>query len=260
MLEVLTIQVVCIVLYANLWFLIALKMRRNDLADIAWGVGFVLLCVTALFYVDYVSGRGILAFVLVAVWGLRLSLHIGLRNRGKAEDPRYQNWRKAWGRHATLRAYFQIFLLQGILSVIILVPATYTLAHPYSGSIWLAGAGIAVWLTGFVFEAVGDLQLARFKRNRSNSGRIITTGLWRYTRHPNYFGEVVLWWGLYLIACSIPGGWVTFWGPFAITILMLFVSGIPLIEKRYENNAEFKAYKQRTSAFFPLPPKPQGGT
>ena len=114
---------------------------------------------------------------------------------------------------------------------------------------------MAFWLAGFGFEFIGDFQLARFKRNPRNHGRIITTGLWKYTRHPNYFGEVALWWGLWLIACSVPGGWVTVIGPVTITVLILFVSGIPLLEKRYEENEEFREYRRRTSVFFPLPPK-----
>jgi steroid 5-alpha reductase family enzyme len=255
MFELLAIQTIAITLYVSLWFLLALKMRRNDIADVAWGIGFIFLALIGQLSASSASGRGILALSLVTVWGLRLSLHIGLRNRGKAEDPRYLNWRNEWGHHATVRSYFQIFLLQGFLSVIILTPVTYIQANTNYDLNWRDVLGWVVWLIGFAFEYVGDLQLARFKKNPRNRGRIITSGLWKYTRHPNYFGEVALWWGLWLAACSVPGAWITVFGPITITILILFVSGIPLLEKRYEENSEYREYRKRTSAFFPLPPK-----
>jgi len=256
MFDLIAFQIAAVTLYASVWFLVALKLRRNDVADVAWGAGFIVLALVAQFAAADVSNRGILLLALVAVWGLRLSLHIGLRNKGKAEDPRYRKWREEWGAHARARAYFQVFLLQGFLIVVILFPVTYVLAHRSSGLTWLDALGAAVWLVGFVFEAVGDLQLARFKKDPGNRGRVITSGLWKYTRHPNYFGEVTLWWGVWLIACSAPGGWKTVFGPATITALILLVSGIPLLERKYDGNLEFKEYQRRTSAFFPLPPKP----
>ncbi len=255
MFEVVMTQFVAVTVYASLWFLAALRLNRNDIADIAWGIGFIFLALVGQFRVETVSIRGVLTLVLVTLWGLRLAVHIGLRNLGKDEDARYRKWRQEWGRYATIRAYFQVFLLQGYLIVIILAPVTYILVRGSSNLNWLDALGIAVWLTGFVFETIGDLQLKRFKQDPSNRGKIITTGLWKYTRHPNYFGEVVQWWSLWLMACSVPGGWVTIFGPVAITLLILYVSGIPLLEKRYRENPDFKAYSQRTSVFFPLPPK-----
>ena len=254
--DLLVIQIAAAMLYASLWFLVALRFKRNDVADVAWGAGFIVLALVGQFAVAAISSRGILILALVTVWGLRLSLYIGVRNRGRAEDPRYRKWREQWGRHAKLRAYFQVFLLQGFLTILILSPVTYVLAHQNSDLIWLDALGAAVWLVGFVFETFGDLQLARFKKDPGNRGRVITSGLWKYTRHPNYFGEVTLWWGVWLIACSVPGGWKTVFGPITITVLILLVSGIPLLERKYEGNVEFKEYQRRTSAFFPLPPKP----
>jgi steroid 5-alpha reductase family enzyme len=255
MLDLVVLQIAVVTLYASLWFLVALKLRRNDVADVAWGTGFIVLALVAQFAVAAISIRGILVLALVTIWGLRLTFHIGLRNRGKPEDARYRKWREEWGGHAKARAYFQLFLLQGFLIVLILIPVTHILAHQNSDLTWLDALGAAVWLVGFVFEAIGDLQLARFKKDRGNRGRVITSGLWKYTRHPNYFGEVALWWGVWLIACSVPGGWTTVFGPATITVLILFVSGIPLLERKYEGNIEFKEYQRRTSAFFPLPPK-----
>ena len=184
MLDFLLIQVAVITLYAIIWFLVAMKLRRNDVADVAWGAGYIVLALAGQFAVAAISIRGLLVLTLVTIWGLRLSLHIGLRNRGKAEDPRYRKWREEWGAHATVRAFFQVFLLQGFLAVVILLPATYILAHQNSDLTWIDALGAAVWLVGFCFEAVGDLQLARFKNDRGNRGRVITSGLWKYTAIP----------------------------------------------------------------------------
>jgi steroid 5-alpha reductase family enzyme len=255
MVDLILFQGPVVTLYAGLWFLVALKLRRNDVADVAWGAGFIVLALAGQFAAVAISIRGLLILTLVTIWGMRLSLHIGLRNRGKPEDPRYRKWREEWGAHATARAFFQVFLLQGFLAVVILLPVTYILAHQNPNVSWLDALGATVWLVGFAFEVVGDLQLARFKNNPGNRARFITSGLWKYTRHPNYFGEVTLWWGVWLIACSVPGGWRTVFGPGMITVLILFVSGIPLLEKKYEGNTKFKEYQRRTSAFFPLPPK-----
>ena len=255
MLEVLAVQLVLVTVYECCWFVAALKLRRNDVADIAWGAGFIVLALAGQFAVADVSARGLLVLTLVAIWGLRLSIHIARRNLGKGEDPRYRKWRQEWGTHARVRAFFQVFLLQGYLAVIILIPATYVLVHAEARLTAIDALGLVVWLTGFVFEAVGDLQLARFKRDENNRGRIIASGLWKYTRHPNYFGEVTLWWGVWLIACAVPGGWKTVVGPVVISYLILCVSGIPLLEKRYEGNKDFDEYRRRTSAFLPLPPK-----
>jgi steroid 5-alpha reductase family enzyme len=255
MFDLMIIQIAAATLYASLWFLVALKLQRNDVADVAWGASFIVLALAGQFSVAVISIRGLLILTLVTIWGMRLSVHIGLRNRGKPEDQRYRKWREGWGAHATVRSFFQVFLLQGFLAVVILLPVTYILAHQNSNIGWLDALGATVWLVGFAFEVVGDLQLARYKNKPGSRARFITSGLWKYTRHPNYFGEVTLWWGIWLIACSIPGGWRTVFGPGAITVLILFVSGIPLLEKKYEGNTEFKEYQRRTSAFFPLPPK-----
>jgi steroid 5-alpha reductase family enzyme len=248
-------QVAVITIYACLWFLAALKLGRNDVADIAWGAGFIVLTMAGQLAAAAVSARGLLVLALVVLWGVRLSLHIARRNLGKPEDPRYRKWREEWGSYATVRAFSQVFLLQGYLAVIVLLPVTCILAHPGNPLTALDVVGFAFWLTGFGFEVLGDWQLAKFKKDANNRSRIMTSGLWKYTRHPNYFGEVTLWWGVWLIACAVPGGWKTFIGPVVISYLILCVSGIPLLEKRYEGNTEFSEYRRRTSAFFPLPPK-----
>ena len=247
-----------VLMYMTDWFLLALWRRRNDLADIAWGGGFIVAALTAGTLQTGATPRARLVVLLVILWGMRLAVHIGLRNLGKGEDDRYRKWREEWGKHWLLRSFLQVFLLQGFLIYLISLPVTYMILAGPSGWTWLDALGLTVWIIGFFFEAVGDFQLAQFKKNPANRGKIIQQGLWRYSRHPNYFGEVTLWWGIYLIALSAPGGWVTIIGPLTITFLILKVSGIPLLEKKYADNAAFQEYARRTSVFFPLPHRKDG--
>jgi steroid 5-alpha reductase family enzyme len=259
MLKLLLVQSLVIFLYAVTWFTVSLLKSRNDVADIAWGGGFVCAALTAYFMQGSNESRAVLVMVLVITWGMRLMLHIGFRNRGKPEDHRYKAWREEWGNSFLVRSFLQVFLLQGFLLLVISLPVTLTISRsgPPLGA--LDVIGFSIWLLGFLFEAIGDFQLLQFKKNTANKGRIMTEGLWRYTRHPNYFGEVTLWWGIFLICLSVPGSYWTVIGPLTITYLILRVSGTPMLEKRYEANPEYTAYIRRTSSFFPLPPKRQGG-
>jgi steroid 5-alpha reductase family enzyme len=237
-------------------FAVASRMKRNDLADVAWGPGFIVIAFASAAATGGFSPRALLVTVLVCVWGARLALHISRRFRSKnEEDPRYRKWRENWGRHQLLGALLQVFLLQGLLMVVVSLPviAAVRLAGPPLGPLDMFGA--ALWTFGFAFEVAGDSQFARFLADPSNRGRIMDRGLWRYTRHPNYFGEVVLWWGIYVIALSVPLGWLTVFGPLTITALILFVSGVPLAEAQMAGSGEYNDYRRRTSMFFPLPPK-----
>ncbi|MFO7734004.1 MAG: DUF1295 domain-containing protein [Candidatus Aminicenantes bacterium] len=245
--------------YMTAWFVVALVRKDNSVADIAWGLGFVLVAVVTFFR------RGslflpLLVTTLVLVWGIRLAVHILVRNRKRGEDPRYAEWRRKWGRSFLWRSYLQVFLLQGFFMLVISAPVILVNTHRWGGppgragyGFWLAGA--LLWCVGFFFEAVGDAQLARFKRDPANRGRIMTRGLWRTTRHPNYFGESLMWWGVFLVALEIPGGWITVASPVLITLLLAKVSGVPMLEKRYRGRPDFEAYARRTSAFFPWFPK-----
>lgn len=242
--------------YMSLWFVVSLVKKRNDVADVAWGLGFVLLAGTSYVLSDDVGVRGQLSTLLVSIWGVRLAWHIHSRNKGKAEDYRYLAWRKEWGRWFYPRSYVQVYLLQGVLLFLIAVPVLMSNASSGAPTLgWLDVAGLCVWLVGFFFEVVGDAQLARFIRNPENKGRLMQRGLWAYSRHPNYFGEVTQWWGLWLIALSVPYGWLSIIGPITITFLIVKVSGIPLLEKKMEENPEFADYKRRVSILVPLPRK-----
>lgn len=247
-----------VLVYMTGWFLAAQIRGRNDIADVAWGLGFILAAAVSLVAGGVYSTRGLLVSGLVLLWGLRLALHIHARNRGKGEDPRYRKWREDWGRWFVLRSFLQVFMLQGVLLLMVSTPVIFVNQAPPAPIAWLDLLGLVIWLYGFGFEAVGDRQLLIFIRDPGNKGRLMTSGLWRYTRHPNYFGEVTLWWGIWLMTLSLAGGWLTILGPVTITFLILKVSGIPMLEKPYEDRSDFQEYKRRTSAFFPLPPT--GGT
>jgi len=244
-------------IYMTLLFVAALMRKRNDIADVGWGVGFILVAVTSLWLSSTVTPRKLLILTLVIIWGLRLAIHIGMRNRGKKEDYRYKKWRDDWGESWLLRSYLQVFLLQGVFMLLITFPIV--LANTYDATTlgWLDALGVMVWAFGFFFEAVGDYQLTQFIRQPENKGKIMKYGLWRYTRHPNYFGEVTQWWGVFLIVLSVPYGWMGIVGPLTISFLILKVSGIPMLEKPFEGKPEWEEYKRRTSVFFPSLPKPQ---
>lgn len=245
---------VVLFIYMTCWFLVSLVKKRNDVADIAWGLGFVTLAWSSLI-LSGATFRGFLVTILVTIWGVRLAWHIYMRNRGKQEDNRYAVWRKEWGKWFYVRSYVQVYLLQGIFMFLIVLPVLY-INRGTGGSLGVFDlVGIVVWITGFYFESTGDAQLAWFIRDPLHKGKILQSGLWKYTRHPNYFGEVTQWWGIFCIALVIPNGIYTIIGPLTITCLILFVSGIPLLEKKYEGRADFEEYKKRTSVFLPLPPK-----
>lgn len=239
----------------SLWFVVSLIKKRNDVADMAWGWGFVLLTWIS-FFISLDSGvRGLLVGALVSIWGVRLAWYIRTRNKGKIEDYRYLVWRKEWGKWFYFRSYFQVYLLQGIFLFLIVMPILLINKHTGGPLGLLDFVGVAVWLFGFFFEAVGDWQLMRFIKDPQNKGRIMQSGLWAYTRHPNYFGEVTQWWGIWLIALSVPNGLLAIIGPLTITFLILKVSGIPMLEKKMADHPDFAEYKRRVSVFIPVVPK-----
>lgn len=247
--------IVILFVYMSLWFVVSLIKKRNDVADVAWGLGFVLLAWTSFFLSGDSGMRGLLVNILVSIWGLRLAWHIHTRNKGKAEDYRYLAWRKEWGKWFYPRSYLQVYLLQGMFLFLIVMPVLLINKQAGAGLGLLDFIGVAVWLLGFFFELVGDAQLARFIKNPTNKGKLMQDGLWAYTRHPNYFGEVTQWWGLWLVALSMPSGVFAIIGPLTITFLILKVSGIPMLEKKMEENPEFADYKRQVSVLIPMLPK-----
>ena len=247
---------IVLLIFMTLLFGVALWLKDNSIVDIAYGLAFVLIGWTS--YLIYSSGhpRQTLLLGLITIWGLRLAGHILVRKRNEeGEDSRYRQWRESWGKSFVWRSFLQIFMLQGSVIFLVSLPVLLVTSHPGGELGWIDLLGILVWLFGFVFEVIGDFQLLRFKQSQNNRGKIIQSGLWRYTRHPNYFGEATLWWGIFLIAFSVPYGAIAIISPLLIDFLLLKISGIPMLEAKYEGNAEFAAYKKRTNAFFPWMPK-----
>lgn len=250
-----TLIAAALFIYMTAWFVLATVKKRNDIADIAWGIGFVGIAWLSFFIVQTYYIHALVVNILVSIWGLRLALHIYKRNSHKQEDYRYQEWRNQWGRWFFVRSYLQIFLLQGGLLYLIALPIIFINKNAIDFFSLIHIFGVLLWVVGFYFESVSDKQLAVFISDPKNKGKIMQSGLWKLSRHPNYFGEVLQWWGIYVLALSLPGSWGLIIGPLTITLLILFVSGVPLLEKKYTGRADFEEYKRKTSIFVPLPPK-----
>lgn len=232
-------------------YLIAQWKKDNSIVDVFWGLGF---CFIALAGFAFSEDRGAGAWcmlIMVVVWGLRLSFYIGGRNLGKPEDFRYVQWRKEWGKHAWWRAYFQVFLLQGFFMFIVSLPIIHVMSFEDDGLHWSDYLGIALWFIGFLTEAIADGQMKRFKARPGTQGQLIEEGLWAISRHPNYLGEILLWWGIFLVALGAPSWHISLISPLVITWLLSSVSGVPMLEKKYEGRADFEAYKRRVPALFP---------
>ncbi len=235
------------------WLLGVIK-RDVSIVDSLWSLFFLLGAVAYAASADASGPRVMLLLSLVALWALRLSVYLTWRNWGEAEDRRYQAIRARNEPGFAWKSLYLVFGLQGVLAFIIALPILAGLGDAAPLGL-LDYAGAVVWGIGFIFEVVADRQLARFKADRSKRGKVLDTGLWRYTRHPNYFGEAMLWWGFYLIAIGA-GGWWTLFAPLLMTYLLLKVSGVALLEADIqERRPDYRAYIARTSAFVPWRPK-----
>lgn len=236
-----------------LW-VISLALRNAGIIDAFWGPGFA----TVAWNTWRFSDGGPVSFVvpvLVSVWGIRLGVHLGIRNHGKPEDFRYAAMRAKHGNRFAVVSLFTVFLLQGCLLWFISLPIQL---NPFqTGNLrLLAGAGFSIWFTGFLMEAVADWQLQRFRSDALNSGRILTTGLWRYTRHPNYFGDFCVWWGIWTVCLAQGTPIWTVASPITMSILLMFISGVTLLEKTLKNSKPgYEEYARTTSAFFPMWPR-----
>lgn len=252
----LTVGLIILGAMTALWVL-SLVLRDASIVDIFWGTGFVIT--TWAYFSMTPEGfpaRKWLISILVTVWGLRVSAYILWRNWGKGEDFRYRKWREEAGDQWWWRSFFKVFVLQGLLMWIISIPllGAQIGGTPARFSL-LDFLAILVWATGFTFEALGDWQLARFKANPGNKGKVLKSGVWRYTRHPNYFGDAAQWWGYYLISAAA-GAWWTIYSPILMTVLLLRVSGVAMLEKSLkEEKPGYKEYIENTNAFIPWFPK-----
>jgi steroid 5-alpha reductase family enzyme len=245
--------IVTVIVFTLLW-LVSVALRDASIVDIFWGLGFVAI---GWFYLatvpDVPTGRGWLVCSLVTLWGLRLALHIGIRNAGTGEDFRYRKWRENAGTNFWWISYFKVFLLQGVLLWIVSSPLILAqLDGPDIGRAALDVVAVVFWAVGFLFEVVADWQLMKFKREPANRGQILRSGLWSLSRHPNYFGEAVLWWGFGLLAFPT-GGWLALLGPLMITFLLRRVSGVTMLDAALvDRRPGYSDYIRSTPAFFPL--------
>ncbi len=239
-----------------LW-LISIYLKNVSIVDNFWGIGFVLVAFIYCLESEVLYTRIKLMMFLVTLWGLRLSIYLTYRNYGKGEDYRYREFRRSFGEHRYWWfSFFQVFLLQGGLILIISLPLLGITLETNSNALNLLDyLGLLIWGIGFIFEAVGDYQLASFKRHPENKGKLLTKGLWRYTRHPNYFGDTAIWWGFGLFAIASGAYWYSL-GTLVMTYLILKISGVSLLEKSLSKaKPGYEEYVQTTSTFFPWFPK-----
>jgi steroid 5-alpha reductase family enzyme len=243
-------------------FFLAQLFKNNSIVDIFWGLGFVVL-VTFFSFNSHSYIENIVTFttkdvinLFTVIWGFRLAIHIYIKNKGQAEDWRYVNFRKLWTKKNIphwLGAFLQVFMLQGFFMFIVAMPIIHANQYftPVSN---LTYFGVFIWLIGFYFEAVGDYQKSQFKKNPANKEKILTTGLWKYTRHPNYFGETLMWWAIFIISINFfqpVNSLINLISPITLTWLLTKVSGVPMLESKYKGNEEYQQYIKNTPSFFP---------
>jgi steroid 5-alpha reductase family enzyme len=255
----LMISLICLGAVLGLFFLlwiVSVKIRDASIVDMVWGLGFVVIAWIAAFMGTGATSRRALMVAMVTLWGFRLSAYLMWRNLGKVEDYRYQAMRREYGDRFALVSLFRVFMLQPFVMWLVSFPVQGALVAPEPISLgWLDLLGFSFWAVGMFFEAVGDAQLARFKADPQNKGKVMDRGLWRYTRHPNYFGDFMVWWGIYFVALPTISAWWTIFGPALMSFFLMRVSGVPLLEQSLRKNRPgYEEYMRKTSAFFPRPP------
>lgn len=246
-------------LMAVTW-LVSLPLRNASIVDLVWGLGFVLVAWAVLLTVDGNEARQWLLVAMVTIWGLRLSGYLAWRNHGRGEDFRYQAMRRRWGPGFWWVSLGTVFALQGVLMWVVSLPVQLGQVPDTPGPGWVAAVGVAVWGVGLAFEAVGDAQLARFRADPANARKVMDRGLWRYTRHPNYFGDACVWWGIALVAAESGLGSVGIVGAVVMTVLLRRVSGVTLLERSLRRRRPgYEEYVARTSPFVPRRPRVDPG-
>ncbi len=234
--------------YMLFWFVLAQIKRDNGIVDVAWGMGFILVC--SFIELRFRESPNFILWGIVTIWGLRLAVHIAIRNHKRGEDWRYAAWREEWKGRVVLQSLLRVFLLQGFFMWIIALPLMQidtpgSVLQPYQY------VGLGIWLIGFLWESIGDYQLLQFKRQATNRGKIMRSGLWSFSRHPNYFGEMILWWGIFIYTIPLGTWWIAIISPITISWLLMRISGVPMLERKYQDNPEYQDYVKKTNALFP---------
>jgi len=266
MLIIITYSALFLFGYIFIAFIVGTIKKNNGIMDIFYGPGFFVLALTSLVFYFILNNsieiRQIIITILVFIWSLRLATYVFIRNRGKPEDYRYKAMRERWKTNIVWKSFTKIYLFQGLIIFIVAFPVWFTniSTNPPLGdlldftgiTLWI---GVLIWLIGFLFETFGDYQLYNFKKEPNNKGKVLDKGLWRYIQHPNYFGEVIQWWGIFIIAIAVPFGFISIVGPIFISYMIIKVSGIRLLEKHFEGDDKYADYIRRTSSSFPWFPK-----
>jgi steroid 5-alpha reductase family enzyme len=251
-LELTGIAAIAIFIYMTGFYIAGQILKNNSIVDIGWGPGFIVVALVLFFYTGRSSLFNIIILISVVAWALRLSIHIFRRNLGKPEDFRYANWRKEWGKKEPLIAFFKVYMLQGAAMLIISLSLIFSFSVLKTELSFINYIGVFIFLFGFIFETTGDYQLYRFKQKEENKGKIIQSGLWKYTRHPNYFGEAVVWWGIYFMSFGHGFEYIAILSPVTISLLLRFGSGVPMLEEKYREREDFQKYAAKTPVFVPL--------
>ncbi|MFX1376344.1 MAG: DUF1295 domain-containing protein [Promethearchaeota archaeon] len=252
--------------YLIIAFIVGTIKKNNGLMDVFYGPGYFSVALTSLILFFMINGivdiRQIIVTSLVFIWAVRLGTYVFIRNRGKPEDYRYRAMREKWKTNIVLKSFIRVYFFQGIVIFIVAFPVWFiniSVNPPILSILDFAGItlwlGALIWLIGFLFETIGDYTLYKFLQKPENKGEVMDRGVWKLSQHPNYFGEVTQWWGIYIIALATPFGFISIFGPIFITYMIIKVSGIRLLDKRFESDDKYSEYKRRTSVFFPWFPK-----
>lgn len=237
-------------IFTTVNFILALLLKRNDIADISWGLGFIVICGFFYWTTELTQATKVL-FILIALWGARLAIYLFFRNIQKGEDFRYANWRKEWGKHFIWRSFLQVFLLQTAIMMVISAPIIIASFYGSQNSLGsIQGIAVGLFAIGWCYETVADIQLYQFKRKKKQG--ILTTGLWKYSRHPNYFGELIVWWSIWLFVLPVTYGWLGIISPLLLTFLLFRVSGVPMLEEKYKENSDYQLYVKNTASIIPF--------
>ncbi|HYW94454.1 MAG TPA: DUF1295 domain-containing protein [Bacteroidales bacterium] len=246
------ISALTIFFYMVIFYMAARAVHNNSIVDIGWGPGFVAICIVLALTFNGLSNNAVMLFSFTTLWAFRLAGHVYLRSAGHQEDFRYAKWRREWGKKEPLIAFFRIFMLQGLFMLVVSLPLIIAFTNPGGNLEIFSYLGILVFSAGFLIETIADWQLSSFKKKPEHAGKIITHGLWKYSRHPNYFGESLVWWGLWLTSTGSGYWYLGLISPLVITFLLRYVSGVPMLEEKFRSRPGFEEYAQKTPVFIPF--------